>query len=227
MASNADETGFLSRWARRKAQARQGTAPDDPAAPALPAVRPAVDPAPATAFVDSPGTPASAPGETEPEPAPTLADVAELTHESDYTRFVVRGVQPDVKNAALKKLFSDPHFNVMDGLDTYIEDYGRPDPLPEGMLRRMVQSEMLGLFADEEQKSADPAPAGSSAPETEIRAAPQGAFEPAPEPTPKLTPTLTPESAPDEDTDLQLQPDDDAGRTGAEPGAGEDARRQH
>ena len=30
----------------------------------------------------------------------------------------------------MKKLFSDPHFNVMDGLDTYIDDYGKPDPLP-------------------------------------------------------------------------------------------------
>ena len=30
----------------------------------------------------------------------------------------------------MKKLFSDPHFNVMDGLDTYIDDYGKPDPIP-------------------------------------------------------------------------------------------------
>ena len=29
------------------------------------------------------------------------------------------------QRAALKKLFSDPHFNVMDGLDPYIDDYGR------------------------------------------------------------------------------------------------------
>jgi hypothetical protein len=33
-----------------------------------------------------------------------------------------------VRNAALKKLFTDPHFNVMDGLDVYIDDYGKPDP---------------------------------------------------------------------------------------------------
>ena len=51
----------------------------------------------------------------------------------------------------MKKLFSDPHFNVMDGLDTYIDDYGKPDPIPASMLRQMVQSQALGLFADEEK----------------------------------------------------------------------------
>ena len=43
-------------------------------------------------------------------------------------------------NAALKKLFSDPHFNVMDGLDTYIDDYGKPDPIPPSMLRAHSQN---------------------------------------------------------------------------------------
>ncbi len=59
------------------------------------------------------------------------------------------GVDGAVRNAALKKLFSDPHFNVMDGLDTYIDDYGKPDPLPLTMLRRMRQSAALGLFEDD------------------------------------------------------------------------------
>jgi hypothetical protein len=39
----------------------------------------------------------------------------------------------------------------MDGLDTYIDDYGKPDPLPAGMLRQMVQSQLLGLFDDEKK----------------------------------------------------------------------------
>ena len=83
--------------------------------------------------------------------APTLADVAALSAQSDYARFVAEGVAPEVKNAALKKLFTDPHFNVMDGLDTYIDDYGKPDPLPAGMLRKMAQSQLLGLFDDEDR----------------------------------------------------------------------------
>ena len=30
----------------------------------------------------------------------------------------------------MKKLFADPHYNVMDGLDVYIDDYSKPDPIP-------------------------------------------------------------------------------------------------
>ena len=62
-----------------------------------------------------------------------------------------RGVDAACSNAALKKLFSDPHFNVMDGLDTYIDDYSKPDPIPPSMLRQMAQSAFLGLFDDEDE----------------------------------------------------------------------------
>ena len=37
----------------------------------------------------------------------------------------------------------------MDGLDTYIDDYSKPDPMPAAMLRQMAQSKFLGLFDDE------------------------------------------------------------------------------
>ena len=56
------------------------------------------------------------------------------------------GVPGEVRNAAMKKLFTDPHFNVMDGLDIYIGDYNTPDPLPAGMLEKMVGAEFLNLF---------------------------------------------------------------------------------
>ncbi len=46
----------------------------------------------------------------------------------------------------MKKMFSDPHFNVMDGLDIYIDDYSKPDPIPLEMLKRMVQSDLLNIF---------------------------------------------------------------------------------
>ena len=94
-------------------------------------------------------------------PPPTLADVDALTTQSDYTRFISRDVAPEVKQAALKKLFTDPHFNVMDGLDTYIDDYGKPDPLPAGMLRKMMQSQLLGLF--DHEKKAEAAEAADAA----------------------------------------------------------------
>ena len=62
-----------------------------------------------------------------------------------------QGVAPEVKNAAMKKLFADPHFNVMDRMDIYIDDYSQPDPLPLAMLRQMNGAKFLNLFEDEDQ----------------------------------------------------------------------------
>jgi hypothetical protein len=188
----ADDEGFLSRWSRRKVQLRSG-APVVEAPPVAEAAPVVVEPPPAPAPV--------AAVEPEPPPAdppPTLADVMKLGRESDFSRFVAADVDGEVKNAALKKLFTDPHFNIMDGLDTYIDDYGKPDPIPESMLRQMVQSKLLGLFRDEEEPPAAASP-----------------------------PPALPEPTAHENPDLRLQPDDDAGCTGPEPGAGEDPGRQH
>ena len=54
--------------------------------------------------------------------------------------------------SALKKLFADPHFNRMDGLDIYIDDYTKPDPMPRAMLARLNQSRLLGLFEEDEEE---------------------------------------------------------------------------
>lgn len=147
----ADDDTFLSRWSRRKVLDRQGLPlPEvEPVATATVPVRTLPEPPAMAAPVPVAET---APPVPEPPP-PTLDDVARLPADAaDFSRFVARGVQPEVKNAALKKLFSDPHFNVMDGLDTYIDDYSQPDPLPAAMLRQMVQGRFLGLFDDDEDK---------------------------------------------------------------------------
>jgi hypothetical protein len=209
----ADETDtFLSRWSRRKSAARVG-APEavDVAVDAPPlaqAVPPGPQPAPPAAPVvalkraePGPALRPADPSPPAPPPPPTMADVALLTRDADYTRFLGNAVSPEVRNGALKHLFSDPHFNVMDGLDIYIGDYNTPDPLPASMLRQMVQSRLLGLFDDEVEAAAEAQPA---------------------------PPTLTVDPTPlplDENPDLQLQPDDDAGRPGLEPGAGAHAGR--
>jgi hypothetical protein len=173
----ADPDNFLSRWSRRKAQARadsETAVPTPPGTPIVPFVAPA-QPQPASVSVSAPVSVAAAapatPHATDAQhwpddphgheartaaaPQPTLDDVAALTHESDYARFVAREVAPEVRNAALKKLFSDPHFNVMDGLDTYIEDYGIPNPIPPEMLRLMSQTQFLGLFTDKVDSGGD------------------------------------------------------------------------
>jgi hypothetical protein len=85
-----------------------------------------------------------------------LADAQQLTPDSDFTGFMARGVAPEVKNAAMKKLFADPHFNVMDRLDIYIDDYSQPDPLPLAMLRQMTSAKTLNLFDDEPEQAKVP-----------------------------------------------------------------------
>jgi len=139
MAHDDTPAGFLSRWSRRKADVREGRSLDELASRA----------APQTVV---PG--AALPAQTiEPVAAPTLADAQQLTTESDFTGFMARGVAPDVKNAAMKKLFTDPHFNVMDRMDIYIDDYSQPDPLPMAMLRQMTSAKTLNLFDDEPEQT--------------------------------------------------------------------------
>jgi Protein of unknown function (DUF3306) len=89
---------------------------------------------------------------------PTLEDVAKLQADSDFSLFVNQDVTDDVHHAAMKKLFSDPHYNIMDGLDIYIDDYSKEDPLPPGMLEKMVQSSMLGLFNKVVEKKGQESP---------------------------------------------------------------------
>jgi hypothetical protein len=119
----------------------------------------------------------------ESAPLPTLADVAQLRPGDNIARFVVQGVDESVKRAALKTLFADPHFNVMDGLDIYIDDYGKPDPIPLDVLRKLTQSEALGLFDSPEddvqvqQKQGDEAsaPAPEAAPDSAANTAEKSA----------------------------------------------------
>ena len=103
----------------------------------------------------------------EAAPRPTLQDVDQLDAKSDYRHFVARDVDPEVRNAAFKKLFhSDPHFNVMDGLDVYIDDYNTPNPLPVAIMKTLVQARALGLIDDElkEQEAPTAGPEGTADP---------------------------------------------------------------
>jgi hypothetical protein len=216
---NDADSGFLSRWSRRKVQARDGVALQEPVVPprepaAIPA---AVQVPPAAVALAPPSVDAAAapPDAVAPAPAPpTMDDVATLTRESDFSRFVSPGVDGQVKNAALKKLFTDPHFNVMDGLDTYIDDYSKPDPLPLSSVRKMAQAAFLGLIEAEPPAAPDAATsptATAQAPKSaEVEVTEVGA--------------ATPE--PDENADLRLQSHDAAGCGGAEDGAAADERRQ-
>ena len=134
---------FLGRWSRRKHAARRGEALPEPEPPAPPASEAA-----AAAPVPAPSVEA---------PAPELPPIDSLKGlESDYEDFLRPDVDPATRSAALRKLFSDQHFNQMDGLDVYIDDYTKADPIPNAMLRVMSQARSLGLFEEEEKKAERP-----------------------------------------------------------------------
>jgi hypothetical protein len=69
-----------------------------------------------------------------------LAPVETLTFDSDFTAYLQPKVGEALRRDALRKLFRDPRFNVMDGLDVYIDDYSIPDPISAEMVRGLVQS---------------------------------------------------------------------------------------
>jgi len=126
--AGSDDEDFLSRWSRRKRAARAGAPVDE--------ARPGDPPLPA------PGA-GSAAAEAGPSPEP-LPPVEELTPESDFSPFMEEEVDPGLRRKALKKLFSDPRFNVMDGMDVYVDDYSVPDPLPQEWLGKLAAMASLG-----------------------------------------------------------------------------------
>ena len=128
---------FLSRWSRLKRASAQA-----PAAEAKQPVTPAKG-----EEGGQPLAPKQAQGVAAPPVAPApLPPVESLSFDSDFTAFMKPEVGEVLKRQALKTLFQDPRFNVMDGLDVYIDDYSKPDPLPEGWLEKMNQVARLGDY---------------------------------------------------------------------------------
>jgi len=118
---------FLSRWSRLKQRAREEPAAETQAA--LPAIDPEA-------------------------PPPELPPIDKLTIDSDFSGFFHPKVDENLRRAALKKLFTDPHFNVMDGLDVYIDDYSQPNPLPATMLAGLRQAQKIFEWAKETKEEA-------------------------------------------------------------------------
>ena len=147
----SDDDHFLARWSRRKHEANRGDAP-------------AKSPEEAPAEVVPPAAPG---GETPavkaaPEPLPP---VESLTPESDFSPFMKPGVDPATRQAALKTLMRDPRFNVMDGLDVYIDDYSKPDPIPAEWMGRLSQLARLGDFHAQEAEKAKEAEKDAETPQ--------------------------------------------------------------
>ncbi|MEY4651955.1 MAG: hypothetical protein RI884_536 [Pseudomonadota bacterium] len=211
--------GFLGRWSRRKIDAKEGRplAPEPPAprtetlAPSGPA---GPTPAPATVARGADPVPSVPPAADAAPAPPTLDDVQALTPDSDFSRYTGSQVAPEVRNAAMKKLFADPHFNVMDGLDIYIDDYGKPDPLPRSMLEGLASAEFLGLVRKDpppaQPARAQSATASDPLPESD----PQFVAQSGPPEDTSLSATEPAARAPDADPDLRLQQDPAPGPQG-------------
>jgi Protein of unknown function (DUF3306) len=155
---------MLSRWSRLKTAANKSR-----------------DAAPSTTPVVADESAIGLPTEASQLEAPTkveLPNISELTPESDFTPFMQSGVEAVDRNAALKKLFTDPHYNKMDGLDIYIDDYGKPDPIPAAMLKQLMASKFLGLFEEEDRKEVVEVDEAKNGSENELGSANQTLLEP-------------------------------------------------
>jgi hypothetical protein len=158
------DEGFIGRWSRLKTEAREA---------------PPVAPEPPQHIAESQEAP------------PELPPLEKLTFDSEFKGFFHPKVDEDVRRAALRKLFSDPHFNVMDGLDVYIDDYSKSDPIPAAMLASLKQAQRIIEWANEKDAGqeaskqteapadTDPVPASAATPAIENGGPPP--IEPAPE----------------------------------------------
>lgn len=169
---SADREEFLSRWSRLKREVKEQSPGQE----------------------SQPGNQPPVPQVTDPNtPPPQLPSLDQLTLDSDFRDFLHPKVDEKVRLAALKKLFSDPHFNVMDGLDTYIDDYSKPDPLPAAMLATLRQAQKIIAWAKETPEeteakraaeSADPVPVSlpdqAASADVPVEQPPEVAVEPPP-----------------------------------------------
>ena len=217
------DEGFLHRWSRRKMQG--DAAPPEELRPAA-----AQQQAPADLAPEAPAAslPAARQGEGAPQagqeaqaPPPTLEDAQALTPESDFKPFMARTVAPEVRNAAMKKLFADPHFNVMDRMDVYIDDYSNPAPLLPAQLRKMASAAFLKLVDDDEEKNKAPleeTPAMTQA--QDVAQSEHHAIDPSPPAAMSAeVPQPASQETDDDHADLRLQQDDAAGAEDPRRGA--------
>jgi hypothetical protein len=90
--------------------------------------------------------------EKPPEtPAPAVPPVEKLTGESDFSGFMHPKVEDGLRRLALKKLFSDPHFNTPDPFEPYSIDLTVAETIPPEMLAGLNQTRTV-LFREEEEK---------------------------------------------------------------------------
>jgi Protein of unknown function (DUF3306) len=154
----------LKRWSRRKLEAARAVTPTD--APPEPVAEAA------------PPQPARPVGGVSQNTAAPLPPIESLTIDSEFAAFFKPEVAEATKRAALKQLFRDPRFNIMDGLDVYIDDYTQPDPISPEMMKQLLHTRHIFnppvTEVNAEGHVVDVAPSAAPAEETVATAAAAG-----------------------------------------------------
>jgi Protein of unknown function (DUF3306) len=156
---SSEPESFLARWSRRKLAAeREAERPADTAAPELPSAPSATVASEGVAGDGPVSAPASAhdPAVTTEVPLPPIESLDGLR--SDYQAFFQQPVEDELRRAALKKLFADPHFNQMDMLDVYVDDYTQFEPLPAALRMRLPSARDFLLDSERAALEAAEAP---------------------------------------------------------------------
>lgn len=138
-----EEGGFLSRWSRRKLEAE-------------------ADPQPAAnALAQAPEEPAERSENAELTDA-DMPPLESLDENSDYRGFLSPKVSETLRKEALRKLFRQSRFNLVDGLDDYAEDFTRFEPLGDLVtheMRRLLEAGRKAMAdASGSPPSEEPAP---------------------------------------------------------------------
>ena len=87
------------------------------------------------------------------EKPPQLPPVDSLTTESEFSGFMHPKVGDALRRVALRKLFSDPHFNTPDPFEPFSGDWTVGEPITDEVMAKLNQARTL-LFSDEEKAQA-------------------------------------------------------------------------
>jgi hypothetical protein len=109
-----------------------------------------------------------------------LPPIASLDEDSDYRPFLSSGVSEHLRQAALRKLFHTPKFNIVDGLDDYADDYRVFTPLGDIVtadMRHRMEVEAERMKAELGEGDAETQPAQEASPGDGERAGAQAQDE--------------------------------------------------
>lgn len=115
--------------------------------------------------------PATAPGPAPragEAPPPELPPLDRLTPDSDFSAFMDPRVDERLRRLALKKLFSDPRLNIVDGLDDFAEDYTLLEDLPQELVGKLEHARRTMRRPDPEEKQDEREEEQEAAPERSV-----------------------------------------------------------